>query len=35
MDYAMKVYPMHIEKGKTEWSVGYTESYGYVIFTTV
>lgn len=23
MDYAMKVYPMHLENGKTEWCVEY------------
>lgn len=25
MDYAMKVYPMHLENGKTEWCVEYPD----------
>ena len=25
MDYAMKVYPIHLENGKTEWCVEYPD----------
>ena len=30
MDYAMKVYPMHLENGKTEWCVEYPDLKGCV-----
>ena len=30
MDYAMKVYPMHFENGKTEWCVEYPDLKGCV-----
>ena len=30
MDYAMKVYPMHLENGKTEWCVEYPNLKGCV-----
>ena len=30
MDYAMRVYPMHLENGKTEWCVEYPDLKGCV-----
>ena len=30
LDYAMKVYPMHLENGKTEWCVEYPDLKGCV-----
>lgn len=30
MGYAMKVYPMHLENGKTEWCVEYPDLKGCV-----
>ena len=30
MDYAMKVYPIHLENGKTEWCVEYPDLKGCV-----
>lgn len=30
MDYAMKVYPMYLENGKTEWCVEYPDLKGCV-----
>lgn len=30
MDYAMKIYPIHLENGKTEWCVEYPDLKGCV-----
>lgn len=30
MDYAMKVYPIHLDNGKTEWCVEYPDLKGCV-----